>query len=89
MEALHKKFKNEFLLGKRFASNEALLKALPHLIEAYNNQCHDSLSGLTPLEVWNGLLPNKNQYRAMLLQACHKRKLANNEFICCANIRTL
>ena len=89
VEALHKKFKNEFLQGKRFASHEALLKALPKLIDAYNNQCHDSLFGLTPLEVWNGLLPDKNLYKTMLIQACHKRKLTNTAFNCCTNLRTL
>ena len=89
VEALHKKFKNEFLQGKRFVSHEALINALPKLIEAYNNQCHDSLFGLTPLEIWNGKTPNKPQYKAMLLQASHKRKLANSGFNCCANLRTL
>jgi hypothetical protein len=62
VEALQKKFKNDFLQGKKFAIHVELLKAFPKLIEAYNNQCHDSLFGLTPLEVWNGLLPDKNQY---------------------------
>ena len=89
VEALHKKFKNEFLQGKRFASHDTLLKALPKLINAYNNQCQDRLFGLTPLEVWNGKLPDKNQYKTMLIQACHKRKLANSVFNFCANIRTL
>ena len=89
VEALHKKFKNEFLQGKRFASHVALVNALPKLIEAYNNQCLDSLFGLTPLEVWNGKLPDKNQYKTILLQASHKRKLANSEFNYCTNIRTL
>jgi hypothetical protein len=88
IEALHKKFKNEFLQGKRFANHEALIAALPNLIEAYNNQYHDSLYGYSPTEVWNGAIPDKCKYRPLLNAANENRKLANKQFNCCANIRT-
>src|SRR5260221_7707546 len=88
IEALHKKFKNEFLQGKRFANHEALVAALPKLIEAYNNQYHDSLYGYSPLEVWNGAIPDKNKYKPILKTANEQRKQVNKQFNCCPNIRT-
>jgi putative transposase len=88
VEALHKKFKNEFLQGKKFTNHEALVNALPNLIEAYNNQYHDSLYGYSPLEIWNGAIPDKNKYQPLLKAANEKRKLANKQFNCCSNIRT-
>jgi transposase InsO family protein len=88
VEALHKKFKNEFLQGKKFANHEALANALPNLIEAYNNQYHDSLYGYSPLEVWNGAIPDKNEYQPLFAAANEKRKQANKQFNCCTNIRT-
>jgi putative transposase len=88
VEALHKKFKNEFLQGKKFANHEALVTALPNLIAAYNNQYHDSLYGYSPSEVWNGAIPDKNQYRPLLADANEYRKQANKQFNCCTNIRT-
>ncbi len=88
VEALHKKFKNEFLQGKKIASHQALVTALPRLIEAYNNQYHDSLYGYSPLEVWNGAIPNKTKYKPLLASATEKRKHASNRFNCCTNIRT-
>ncbi len=88
VEALHKKFKNEFLQGKKFTNHEALVATLPNLIEAYNNQYHDSLYGYSPLEVWNGAIPDENKYQPFLKAANEKRKQANKQFNCCANIRT-
>lgn len=88
VEALHKKFKNEFLQGKKFASHEALAMAIPNLIEAYNNQYHDRLYGYSPLEVWNGALPDKNKYQPLFATANEKRKQTNKQFNCCANFRT-
>jgi len=88
IEALHKKFKNEFLQSKKFADHEALVAALPKLIEAYNNQYHDSLFGYSPLEVWNGAVPDKNKYKPILAAANEKRKQVNKQFNCCPNIRT-
>jgi len=88
IEALHKKFKNEFLQGKKFANHEALVAALPDLIETYNNQYHDSLYGCSPLEVWNGAVPDKNKYHPLFMKAKEIRKDANRGFNCCMTVRT-
>ena len=78
-----------FYKEKRFVNHEALIAALSNLIEAYNNQYHDSLYGNSPLEVWNGAIPDKNKYKPILAAANEQRKHANKQFTCCTNIRTV
>jgi hypothetical protein len=51
-----------------------LVNALSNLIEAYNNQYHDSLYGYSALEVWNGAIPDENKYQPLLKTANEKRK---------------
>lgn len=85
VEALHKKFKNEFLQGKDFGNYHELSEALPGLIEKYNNQYHDSLFGYSLLEVWNGAMPAKKSFKEVFQIAGEKRKAINNNFKCCAS----
>ena len=84
VEAFHKKFKNEFLQGTSFASHIELSAALPFLIDKYNNQYHDRLSGYSPLEVWNGAIPDTQRFREAFRAAGENRKNINKTFSCCA-----
>jgi putative transposase len=83
VEALHKKFKNEFLRDYTFENHNELLTALPALIKKYNNQYHASLFGYSPQEVWDGAIPYKNSFTANFAIACQKRKEGNSAFNCC------
>ncbi|MEQ1552684.1 MAG: hypothetical protein ABL929_00830 [Ferruginibacter sp.] len=83
VEALHKKFKNEFLRDYCFENHAELVAALPALIERYNNQYHSSLYGFSPQEVWEGAIPNKNSFTTSFALAYKKRKESNNTFKCC------
>ena len=77
VEALHKKFKNEFLQCKAFGNYHELSEALPGLIEKYNNQYHDSLFGYSPLEVWNGAMPAKESFKEVFQISFPATSLAN------------
>jgi putative transposase len=83
VEALHKKFKNEFLRDYTFENHTELVAALPVLIEKYNNQYHAGLFGYSPQEVWDGAMPDKNSFTTNFAIACQKRKEANSAFNCC------
>jgi hypothetical protein len=41
----------------------------------------------SPLEVWNGTIPDENKYQP-LLKAANEKKLANKQFNYSPNIRT-
>jgi hypothetical protein len=40
----------------------------------FNNKPHSALFGLTPKEVFNGMLPDKDMYKPAIKHAVHKRK---------------
>jgi putative transposase len=86
IEALHKKFKNEFLRDYTYETHDELVTALPNLIDKYNNQYHGSLFGYSPQEVWNGAIPHKESFREGFAAARIKRKEANRAFNCCKKV---
>jgi putative transposase len=86
IEALHKKFKNEFLRDYTYETHDELVVALPTLIDKYNNQYHGSLFGYSPHEVWNGAIPHKESFREGFAAARAKRKEANRAFNCCKKV---
>ena len=62
VEAVNKRIKYDFLYWQHFPGFDALDKYLPSLVEQYNNKPHSSLFGFTPKEVFNGLIPSKNNF---------------------------
>jgi hypothetical protein len=54
IEAANKQLKYRFLYHRHIPDHEALVKYVTQAVEDYNNRPHNSLHGLTPLEVLHG-----------------------------------
>ncbi|MGD2033807.1 MAG: DDE-type integrase/transposase/recombinase [Bacteroidales bacterium] len=77
VEAVNKRIKYDFLFNTKLEDIYQTVKYLNCAVSQYNNKPHSSLYGLTPTEVFNGTLPNKDMYKPALLQAAKKRKEIN------------
>jgi UDP:flavonoid glycosyltransferase YjiC (YdhE family) len=52
------KNKNKLLQGKSLLTMTDFIKAFTELMAAYTDHSHDNLFVLTPLKIWNGILPS-------------------------------
>ena len=77
VEAVNKRMKYDFLFTTRLLNIEQTKQYLTHAVEQYNNKPHSSLYGLTPQEVFNGAIPDKDMYRQAIRHAALKRKAIN------------
>ena len=82
VEAVNKRIKYDFLYWQYFPDFDALDKYLPSLVEQYNNKPHSSLFGFTPKEVFNGLIPSKNNFTALVKNEQVARINNNNHVDC-------
>jgi putative transposase len=83
VEALHKKIKDQVLQGRRFTDINSLRAYLKEAIDIYNSMPHDFLFGYTPLEVWNGTIPQKGRFASKIKDATTLRKKSNQQLKCC------
>lgn len=79
-----KRMKYDFLYWQHFPDFEALVEYLPKLIQQYNNKPHSALFGFTPMEVFNGMIPSKANFMALVDQQKFDRVQFNKENGCIA-----
>ena len=77
VEAVNKRIKYDFLFTVNLLNIEQIIQYLLWAIKEYNNKPHSALYGLTPLEVFNGILPNKDMFKPAIKLAAEKRKTIN------------
>lgn len=84
IEAANKNLKYHFLYHKHIADFNSLCQWLPEAISDFNNRPHHVLNGLTPLEVLNGKIPDKNAAIAQRQAAKIERIEKNKQQKCCS-----
>jgi hypothetical protein len=77
VEAVNKHMKYDFLFTTKLLNIEQTRHYLTYAVKQYNNKPHSSLYGLTPTEVFNGALPDKDMFKKAIRQAVSKRKIVN------------
>ena len=87
IEAFNKNLHN-YIRDRQFSSIEALQEFLDWVREDYNHRPQDALHGLTPHEVFHGMIPDKNMFREKIATARKERIVINRAFDCdsCSNI---
>lgn len=77
VEAVNKRIKYDYLFVTRPPDFEQTCRYLPIAIEQYHSKPHSALYGLTPAEVFGGMLPSKDMFKPAIQQAAAKRRLVN------------
>ena len=77
VEAVNKQIKYDYLFTRDFLDFEETENFLSFAIDEYNNKPHGSLFGLTPKEVFEGMIPDKNMFAEQIKQEAKKRKYIN------------
>lgn len=83
IEAANKNLKYRFLYHMPIANFNDLCRCVPEAINDFNNRPHDVLGGLTPLEVLNGKITDKNAEAVYRKAATIKRIAQNKQQQCC------
>ena len=84
IEAVNKRIKYDFLFRRQLSDLEQTRRFLETAVEQYNNRPHSSLFGLTPHEVFIGVIPNKTLFKTRMEQAKVLR-IAENRALFCNN----
>ncbi len=83
-ESTHSIYKTEFLNGKYSLNEKSHLKDLERFVEYYNHHRYPTeLFGLTPFEVVNGKIPDKNYFKEKIQEARKNRVEVNQKFNDC------
>ena len=77
VEAVNKRIKYDFLFTVHLLDFEQTKQFLDYAVGQYNNKPHSALHGLTPQEVFNGMLPDKDMFKPAIRRAAQKRKVIN------------
>lgn len=83
VEAVNKRMKYDFLFRTKLQNYEQTKRYLNYSVKQYNNKPHSALYGLTPMEVFNGTLPDKNMFKPAMKYAVKKRKEINLKCLNC------
>ncbi len=87
-ESTHSIYKTEFLRGQISRTIKHHLDNLRQFVEYYNNErLPGDLYGLTPMEVINGKIPDKDYFKNQIAEAKLNRVATNRVFNKCAFIR--
>ncbi len=78
--------KNDFLKGEMVYNKKQLIKKLNEFIEHSLHRYFGELYGLTPLQVLNGALPDKQKFKTQITQAAKLRLIANKRFNGCTTL---
>tara|TARA_R110002051_G_C8744341_1_gene499508 strand:- start:979 stop:2217 length:1239 start_codon:yes stop_codon:yes gene_type:complete len=83
-ESTHSIYKTEFLNGKYSLNERTHLKDLERFMEYYNHHRYPTdLYGLTPFEVVEGKIPDKNHFKGKIQEARKNRVAVNQQFNDC------
>jgi transposase InsO family protein len=83
-ESTHSIYKTEFLHGKYSLNEKTHLKDIERFVEYYNHYRYPTnLFGLTPLEVVNGKIPDKNHFKEKIQEARKNRVVVNQQLNVC------
>ena len=77
VEAVNKRMKYDFLFTVNLLDIQQTIQYLSWAVEQYNNKPHSALYGLTPKEVFNGMIPDKDMFKTAIKLAANKRKSIN------------
>lgn len=83
IEAANKQLKYRFLYHQHIPDHASLAIYLQQAVEDYNNRPHDVLNGLTPLEVLDGKVFDKEAFHQQTGQAKNVRIVENKKAGCC------
>lgn len=83
IEALNKIIKYSFLYQREFETPEELKTYLKEVIPKYQAIPKAVLFGLTPEEVLNGTIPDRQKYKNQITEAKKTRLAENRSTICC------
>ena len=82
IEAINKHIKYDFLFPVDLHDYKQTVKRLETAVEEYNNKPYHPLHGLTPNEVFDGKLPDKNMFKTQIAKAKHQRIAENKKYRC-------
>ena len=86
VEAINKHLKYYYLFKKDLKDFNETVKYLKRSIPDYNLKPHDKLLGLTPFEVLQGEVLNRDQFKEQKEQARKERLEQNMKVECCEKI---
>jgi len=84
IEAVIKNLKYRFLYQKQIANFNNLCLYFDQAIEYHNNRPHDVLGGLTPMEVLNGKIIDRDLQHLQIQTSRNTRIAKNKEQKCCS-----
>lgn len=82
VEAVNKTIKYDYLFTRDLYSLEDIKRFLEFAVADYNNKPHSALHGLTPHEVFDGMIPLKDMFTNQIRLAGRKRRKANLDQDC-------
>jgi len=82
IEAVNKTIKYDFLFTKELIDFEHTKSYLEIAVNQYNNKPYHPLHGLTPKEVFEGQIPDKDLFKSELLIAKKQRIVENRKNLC-------
>jgi hypothetical protein len=83
IEAVNKQLKYRFLYHQHIPDHSALVKYLQQAVEDYNSRPHDVLNGLTPFEVLEEKIFDKDGCQQAMAHTRNTRISENKKHTCC------
>lgn len=77
VEAVNKRIKYDYLFPKGLSCHTRVAPYASIAFPEYNKKPHSSLLGLTPLEVFKGMLPDKDMFKPAIKVSIQKRRAIN------------
>ena len=82
VEAVNKVIKYDFLFWKKFPDFEQTESYLETVVDEYNNKPYNLLNGLTPKEVFERKMPDKDMFKNEIKEAMKARIEENKRNLC-------
>lgn len=87
VEAVNKSIKYDFFFNKELIDFEHTKSYLRTVVEEYNNKPYHPLKGLTPKEVFEGKMPDKDMFKNKIVEAKRQRIEENRKNLCKNHIK--